>query len=299
MQKISERAVELLLLLVVFIWGANFIVIKSVLREISPLAFNAVRMTIAALVLGTIWLLREKELKMPAHDWLKFLGVGVLGNAVYQILFIIGLDLTTSGVSSLLIGTIPVWAALLAMMLRWEKITGQTWVGILIAFAGVTLVTLGSPSSDLSDGPQAKNSFLGNGLTLLAAACWAGYTVLSKKLLERYSALRVSAAGLLLGVLGLWPFALLDVLTHDWRTVSSVVWGSIVYASCISIALAYLIWSYGIQKIGAARTSVFNNLVPVVTFALAFMVLHEPITWLQALGGTIVLAGVWQTTRKT
>lgn len=289
----SERFAELLLVLVVFIWGANFIVMKAAFREFPPLAFNAVRMTVAALVLGIIWLSRERAKKMPLRDWLQLLGVGLLGNALYQILFAIGLDLTTSAISSLLIGTIPVWTALLAVALGWEKISKKTWLGILIAFTGVILVTLGSASE--GSNPVATAPLMGNVLTLGAAICWASYTVLSKRLLERYSALRVSAVGLLLGVPGLWPFAITDLVSVDWHSLPPSVYGSIFYTSCLSIALAYLIWSYSIQKLGAARTAIFNNIVPVVTFALASLVLHEPITWLQVVGGVIVLAGVWQT----
>lgn len=293
MLKDPERTANLLLWIVVCIWGANFIVIKSAFREMPPLAFNAVRMTIAALILGAIWGWHEREKKMPWRDWLSLLGVGLLGNALYQLLFAIGLDLTTSAISSLLIGTIPVWTAVLAMALGWEKIAPQTWLGIFMAFVGITLVTLSSSSG----GALAKPPLVGNALTLLAAACWAGYTVLSKRLLAKYSALRVSALGLLLGVPGLWPWAIKDVLALDWRALSLSLWGSILYAGGISIALAYIFWSYGVQKLGAARTAVFNNLVPVVTFTLAFLVLHEPITWLQLAGGALVLAGVWQATK--
>jgi hypothetical protein len=87
---------------------------------------------------------------MPWSDWLKLAGVGLLGNTCYQVLFAIGLDLTTSAISSLLIGTIPIWTALLAMALGWERISTRTWVGIALAFGGVVLVTLGSPQGNSS-----------------------------------------------------------------------------------------------------------------------------------------------------
>ncbi|MCX8103379.1 MAG: DMT family transporter [Candidatus Bipolaricaulota bacterium] len=289
----TERTATLMLLAVVCIWGANFIVIKSAFQEMPPLAFNAVRMTLAALLLGLVWMVREREKKMPWRDWLGLLGAGLLGNTLYQLLFAIGLDWTTSGISSLLIGTIPIWTAVLAFILGWERITRKTWLGIFTAFVGVALVTLGSPTASSA----GKDPVLGNILTLLAASCWAGYTVLSKRFLEKYSALRVSTIGLLLGVPWLWPFAAKDLISLDWRTLSLGLWSSILYTGGISIAVAYLIWSYGVQKLGAARTAIFNNLVPVVTFALAAAVLHEPITWLQGIGGAIVLTGVWQTTQ--
>jgi drug/metabolite transporter (DMT)-like permease len=105
----SERLAKLLLGVVVLIWGANFIVMKAAFRELPPLVFNAVRMTVAAALMGGIWLARERQRKMPWSDWLKLAGVGLLGNTCYQVLFAIGLDLTTSAISSLLIGTIPIW----------------------------------------------------------------------------------------------------------------------------------------------------------------------------------------------
>lgn len=299
MPKISERTVDLLLLLVVCIWSANFIVMKWVFRELSPLAFNAVRMAIAALALGLLWAWRErKTLRMPLIDWLKLFGLGLLGNALYQLLFVTGLDLTTSGVAALLIGTIPVWSALLTVVLKSERISVQTWSGIVIAFVGVVLVALGTPARDSNNHALAKDPLLGNALTLLAAFCWAGYTVFQKGFLERYSPLRISALGLILGVPGLWIFALSDVRHHDWGSVSLSAWGAIFYAGLISIAVAYLIWAVGVQRLGAARTAVFNNLVPVLTFALAFLFLGEPVMPLQILGGAVVLFGVWQTIKK-
>ncbi len=291
----SARTVELLLVIVVLIWGTNFIVIKWAFREFPPFAFNAIRMTLAAVILGAIWVAREKDRAMPWRDWVKFLGVGLVGNTLYQIFFAAGLDLTTSAISSLLIGTIPIWTALLAMALGWEKITQKTWRGIVMAFVGVALVALGSSWGNSS----AKDPLIGNGLTLLAAICWAAYTVLSKELLERYSALRVSAVGLVVGVPWLWLFAVPELLSLTWHSISPLLWGSFVYTSGFPIVLAYLIWSYSIQKLGAARTAVFNNLVPVVTFALAYIVLREPITWAQIIGGALVLIGVFQTTKKT
>lgn len=294
----SEKITELLLLLVVCIWGLNFIFMKWVFRELSPLAFNAVRMTIAALALGGLWAWRERsELRMPLRDWLKFWGLGLLGNVCYQVLFVTGLDLTTSGVSSLLISTIPLWVALLAALGRVEVITGKTWLGIVIAFAGIVLVTLGTPARDQNHQILAKDPVLGNALTLVAALCWAGYTVLQRSVLERYSPLRISGLGLLLGVPGLWVFSSEAVRQQDWGTLSLEAWGIIFYAGLISIALAYLIWSLGVQRLGSARTAIFNNLVPVLTFALAFFLLGEPITVTQIVGGAVVLIGVFQTTR--
>lgn len=287
--------IDLALWVVVLIWGINFVVMKSVFNEneLAPLAFNAIRLTLAAILLLIALFVTEGWHPLPRRDWLELAGLGLLGNAFYQIPFILGLERTTPENSSLLIATIPVWAALLAKILGWERISPRVWVGIVISFIGVLLVTLAaSPQFSLSNA-----SFWGDILTLVAAVCWAGYTVFSKDVLVKYSPLRVSALALAVGVLGLWLVALPSVLTVRWEGISGWGWAAIVYSGALSIALCYVIWAAGVKQVGAARTAIYNNLVPVVTFIAAYVALQKPIALLQIVGGLVVLGGIWITVR--
>ena len=284
-------AVDATLLLVVFIWGTNFVVMKQAFSELSPWAFNVVRLTLATGLLLAVLRLREGFPALPRRDVLKLIGLGVLGNTLYQIPFVVGLHLTTAGNSALILATIPVWSALLARALGWERITPRMWLGIALSFVGVGLVTVASPN-----GFSLRSAgFLGDLLTLLAAACWAGYTVLSKDLLKRYSPLQVSALALLPGVLVLWLPSLPYVVDTDWLQVPLWTWLMLLYSAVFPIAVAYVIWAAGVRRVGAARTAVYNNLVPVVTFVLAYLAFQQPIAPLQLLGGAVVLLGVWLT----
>jgi len=282
------------LLAVVFIWGSNFIVMKLVFEEIDPLAFNVVRLSWAALVLLAFLLSREGWQPLPHKDGLKLLGIGLLGNTLYQIPFSLGLKLTTPGNSSLLLATIPVWSAILVVILRWEQVTRRIWTGIFLSFLGVLFVSAASPSSD---GFTLNRGLLGDLLTLGAAACWAGYTVFSKDLLRRYSPLRVSTLALIAGVAGLWIVSWPAVATTSWGDAPAWIWGAAFYSGAFPIALAYVIWAAAIRRVGAARTAIYNNLVPVVTFVIAYFALQQPITPLQLLGAAVVLVGVWLTVR--
>jgi drug/metabolite transporter (DMT)-like permease len=277
--------------MVVLIWGANFVLMKNVFAQFDPMAFNTIRMTLASVVLFLSMLAREGWQPLPVKDALKIAGLGLLGNGIYQMLFITGLYQTTSGISSLLIGTSPIWAALLALLLRLERVYNWIWLGIALAFGGVALVTLSGPSAE----PKLLSGDL---LTLIAATCWAGYTVFSKDLLQRYSPLRVSALALIPGIVGLWAVGWSDVLRQDWLAVSGTVWGTIGYSGVLSIALSYLIWSGSIQQVGVARTAIYNNAVPLVTLALAHFTLHEPVTVFQLGGFALVLLGIWTTNRQ-
>lgn len=284
-------AVDAALLLVVLIWGANFVVMKQAFSVLSPWAFNAVRLTLAAVVLLGVLYVREGFPTLPRRDVLKLVGLGILGNTFYQIPFVVGLHLTTAGNSALLIATIPVWSALLARLLGWERITPRMWLGIALSFLGVGLVTVASPNGF----SLQSAGFFGDLLTLLAAVCWAGYTVFSKDLLKRYSPLQVSTLALLPGVLALWIPSLPYVLQADWLDLPLWVWLALLYSGVFPIAVAYVIWATGVRRVGAARTSVYNNLVPVVTFVFAYLWLQQPVAPLQLFGGGIVLLGVWLT----
>ncbi len=295
--RFAGGAVDAALLAVVLIWGANFVVMKQAFSVLSPWAFNAVRLMLAAVVLLGVLCAREgrSALALPRRDALKLVGLGILGNTFYQIPFVVGLNLTTAGNSALLIATIPVWSALLARLLGWERITPRMWLGILLSFGGVGVVTAASPNGF----SLQSAGFLGDLLTLVAAVCWAGYTVLSKDLLKRYSPLRVSALALLPGVLVLWIPSLPFVLRADWLDLPLWGWLALLYSGVFPIAVAYVIWAAGVQRVGAARTSVYNNLVPVVTFVLAYLWQQQPVAPLQLLGGGIVLLGVGLTTASS
>lgn len=287
----GRTAVDAALLLVVFIWGTNFVVMKHAFTVLSPWAFNVVRLTLATGLLLVVLRLREGWPTLSSRDVFKLIGLGILGNTFYQIPFVVGLSLTTAGNSALILATIPVWSALLARGLGWERITPRMWLGIALSFLGVGLVTVASPN-----GFSLRSAgFLGDLLTLLAAACWAGYTVLSKDLLKRYSPLQVSALALLPGVLVLWIPSLPYVGGVDWLQVPPWTWLTLLYSAVFPIAVAYVIWAAGVRRVGAARTAVYNNLVPVVTFGLAYVAFQQPIAPLQLLGGAAVLLGVWLT----
>lgn len=299
LSKIRASAIELLLFGLVLIWGLNFVAMKWALQEMLPLAFSAVRYSLAASLFLAILLARDGWQPISKKDTLKLLGLGLLGNTFSQAPMIIGLDLTTSGNSALLLATIPVWAALIAFVMRIESLNGWIWSGIGLSFLGVALVTLGGERTFvLNNASEASSAIIGNLLTLIAAASWAGFTVLSKKLLTRYSPLRLNALAMLAGALGLWLFAIPEARAQDWAHISLPVWLIILLSAVLALVVGYLIWAMGIEKIGAARTAAFNNLVPVVTFIAAYFALGEPISWLQGLGGAIVLFGVQLTMRK-
>lgn len=295
MTSITEKKsiAYLLLTIVIFIWGLNFSLVKWAVEAVPPLPFNVVRYTLASVVILAVLLAREGWREIPLRDGFKFLALGLVGHTFYQVLFIKGISLTTAGNSSLFIATAPIWTGTLAAALGRERLGKKGWVGTSLGFFGVFLVTLGG--GNISFGGAGTT---GDVLTLSAALSLATYTVLSESLLEKYSPLRLTALTMSFGSIGLWVFAGRTVVQQSWAAVSGEVWGVLVYSALLAVVVGYLVWFTAVQVVGPSRTAIFNNLTPIIAFALAFFLLGEPVSLLQVAGGITVLIGIGLTVRS-
>lgn len=279
---------DLSLILVAVIWALNFSIIKVTLQEIDPYSFNALRFVFATALLWFVARRRGYSLRVQKEHFWKMLGIGLVGNLMYQCLFIIGIDLTLSANAAVMLGTIPIWVALLSQFFTDEKLTTNKAIGVVLAFTGVALIIMGNnqPLSFESD------TFLGNIITLLAAVCWATFTILSRKYLKVYSAIQYSAFMSTVGLVSLFLVGLPFMIKLDWSGISPAGFGGILYSGALSVGLAYILWNSGVSKIGAVRTAAYQNLVPVLGLLFGVILLGEELTILQYIGAIFVIAGI-------
>ncbi len=275
------------LALVVVIWAVNFSVIKVALVELPPLAFNALRFPLAGI---TLYLLLRSAGPVPlpqgADRW-RVLGLGLLGNMIYQIFFITGLEHAHAGIASLLLAGTPVMTAILSAAVGHEHVGPRMWAAVAATFGGMALVVLGGQLPGGGGAPLWANL-----LMLCASASWAVYTVGSSRLIERYGPLAFTAWTLWWGAAGLFLTGIPQLLSLDFAHVSAATWGGVAYSGVLSIALAYSLWYYGVRHLGNTRTAVFNNLVPVAALAVAWAWLGEVPTAFQLAGAAVIIAGV-------
>ncbi len=186
------------LLVMVVIWAVNFSVAKDALAVLPPLGFNALRFPLASLVVYAV-LRARGPVPLPARaDVPRVLVLGLVGNVLYQILFISGLAMTRAGIASLLLAGSPVLTALLSAAVGHERVGAATWVGVVATVAGMALVVLGGP------GAQAGgSSAAGEAIMLGASTSWSLYTVGARDLVERYGPIPVTAWTLWCGTAGI------------------------------------------------------------------------------------------------
>ncbi len=276
---------------VILIWGGNFTIVKYAFDEIQPLIFNALRFTLAAALMCAIVRLGGGDLRVARRDWPGLIVLALIGNGLHQIGFVKGLALTRVGNSSLLIATNPIFIALLGAAIGIERITRRMWLGIALSFVGMAVV-IAHTGQGFSLGSETLSGDL---LSLSAAVTWAIYAVFSRPLLLRYEPLKFTALTMAISTPFLWLAAIPELGAQAWEAISWRGWGGVAFSFVFSLGIGYLIYYRAMQRIGNARTSNYNNLMPVVAFVVAALTLREPIVAGQVLGAAIVLIGIYLT----
>jgi drug/metabolite transporter (DMT)-like permease len=281
---LANAATTFALLYVVFAWGLNTVLVKVVLAQMSPLAFMALRF-VAMPPLAIVWLrLSGGNLRFERRDWPLLVGAGACGYGVYQYFWMLGLDHTTAFASSLLGSLAPIFTLIAVAFLRTERVRALRWIGAGIALFGVAVF----------EGAFAGRASvrLGDILTLIAAAIFAGYNVLSAKLLARYSPLSLVAVTLCIGAVMVVPGGIWALVHTDYRHVTWYVWAIFAYAVLFPILLTYPVWNWAIGRMGAARVSLFSYVVPIVAGLLSLPLLHASIAPYEIAGSLICIGGM-------
>jgi drug/metabolite transporter (DMT)-like permease len=277
------------LILVSIIWGVNFSFVKYALADFSPLSFTLLRFFLAALFLISVMLVNREPLAMERRDIGTIFKLGFVGITLYNILFMEGLNYTTASNSALFISSSPLFAALILALKKRERINARIIAGLLLSTSGVFFIIQSGPGG-LS---FSRRDLAGDLLTISAAALWALYTIQAKPLLEKYSAVKVTAYSMAAGTVLLLPISGYELLHQSWSSVPFRSWAAFSFSAFVSGGIAFTLWYQGVQSIGVARTVVYHYIVPFVAVLFAALFLGERITFLQIIGGITILAGVY------
>jgi len=273
----SNRAAFGALILLTAIWSYSWIVMKQVLRFVGPFEFSALRYALGTLVLFAVLLLRRESLRPP--PLLQTAMIGLAQTTAFQALVQWALVGGTAGRTALLAYAMPFWVVGLAWLLLGERPGLRLCIGLVIAACGLTLVLE----------PWAGIGGAGNSLLALGGGmCWAVGVVLSKRLFQRggVSALSLTAWQMLIGALGLIVIA---ALTDE----APIVWspwfvGALTYNAVLSSGVAWLLWSYAVERLPADIAGLSSLAVPIAGIGLAWLLLGERPSLLEGIGIVLV-----------
>ncbi|GAE35731.1 DMT family transporter [Halalkalibacter akibai] len=271
-------------------WGSAFIAGKIAIESFEPATISFLRFFGAAILLFPImWLVEKNIPRITKRDWFLFALLGITGIAIYNICFFLASKHAPVIKSSLFIGANPMLIMLLSGLILKETITKRNVIGLLLAFAGVvTIVTEGDLSVIISFQFEPIDFIL-----LGAVITWALYSVIGRIVLRKFSSIVSTTYAVGFGSLFLLPFSILE---KPWESLATSTWSSwlaIAHMSVFVTVLGFILYYYGIQQIGAAKASIFINVMPVSAVIMATVFLGETLTIATMIGAVFVISGVY------
>jgi drug/metabolite transporter (DMT)-like permease len=278
---------RVLLLAAVVIWGWTFVAAKILVEEVGPIEIFALRLAIGLPFLGVVLLATRVPLRFTREDIRPL----VLGGAIFTLHFMVqvaGLLTTSATNTGWIISASPLVLAVLSYVLLGERVGRRGVAGIAVATAGIVLLVSRGRVTDL----QWMRS-TGDWLVLASAHTWAIYTVATRELVRRRPPLAATFA--MLSVAAVITAILFAVAGNpaDIRGLSTRGMLALLYLAIPGLALGQWFWQEGVAQLGASRAGLYLYLEPLATVALAVPLLGEPFGLVTALGGVLVLAGVF------
>lgn len=276
---------NLVMAMVVVLWGVSFVSIKIAVTEIPPTTMALLRFTIASLLLGILLKKVEPRATVANVDLPKMAVGGILGITCYFYFENMGVKLSTAVNASLIVTVIPIIAISLDVLFFHSKITGLKLLAVGIALIGTYL-------SVTANGKIEFNSinFKGNMLMIGAMVSWALYTLLNKSLQGKYSGVCMITYQTSFGTLCLLPLALLEY--QEWRAFSIMAfWHVLFLAICCSVG-CYLLYMYVLKHLDVAITTIYLNVVPIIGVVSGHYFLNETVFPIQLIGGLLTIAAI-------
>ncbi|MGB7592599.1 MAG: DMT family transporter, partial [Terriglobia bacterium] len=204
-------------------WASNIVAGKEAVNGFGGMGLAQLRLAGAAILFGALFLAwrGRPELRLSGRQWLVLTVVAFNGMTLNQICFINGLARTSVAHTGLIVALGPVMVLALSCLMRLEPLTLPKFLGMLISFGGVAILTLGGAEK----GSAAH--WQGDLIVLAGSVSFAYYTIQVKEIANRYDALTLNTLTFAIGSLLMIPFAARSVLNIRWANVTPAAWGSL------------------------------------------------------------------------
>ena len=280
----------LLAVLATIIWSGNFVVARGVIHEIPPISLAFYRWLTGTIIIAPFAISQfRREQTIVYANWKYIFWVALFGITLYNtLIYIAGKYLPA--VNLALIGTTssPVMSIILAAIFLKEAIKPLRIIGIIVCIAGILLLLSGGSWQKLIHFHFSP----GDWWILLAALSFAIYNILVRKKPAGISPLSFLFATFTLGTLMLFPAFIIEASNTGPITWSPSLISVILYLGLGNSVLSFLFWNAAIARLGAGRTSLFGNLIPIFSSIEAVLFLGEEIASIHIISGILVIGGL-------
>lgn len=283
-----------LVVLMIAGWAGNYVVGKIALQAFSPVLLFCLRISMAGVLILPVYLWERRRRPEPSwtlRDVTQLVVLGLLGVALNQFLFVVGLSRTSVAHSSIFANMTPILILLLASARGLERLTGWKLLGVTVALAGVVLLR------KLDTNSHGEATLLGDFLTFCGALAFSIFTVLAKPQTKRYGGITVNTFAYAGGGLLMAPVTLWQAAGFNFRAVPLSAWAAVFYMAFLPSVICYLIYYYALARMEASRLAAFSYLQPVLAIVFGILVLQEHVTFALVVSGLVIFIGVYITER--
>ncbi len=274
------------ILVAMICWAFSFVWYKQVYVYYKPVSVIMMRLAISVPLLMTMAFLSGKLKKVQKPHRLWFILLAFFQPFLYFMGESYGVSMVSSTLASVIVSTIPLFAAMAARYFFREKFTAINFTGLVVSVGGLVMVVAG-------DGAMASGKLKGVLLMTLAVMAAVFYSVMVRKLLTHYNVITLVTYQNLIGLFLFIPVFLFTELPDFMKIRHSIVsLAPVIKMSLFASTLAFLLFNHALKHLGMARSNVFINLIPVLTAVFSFRILHENFTTLKVSGIVLVVGGL-------
>lgn len=274
------------MLVTVVVWGISFINIRVAMGVMGAMTLGALRFVMSTTLLFIILKKQGVDLKVQKKDIpLYILSAGV-GIVIYFFFENNGVKYTSASIASIIIGSIPVFSVVFDSLIYKKPITKFTIISLALSMIGVIMI-VGVDLRDLASG----SSWIGYLMMFGAVVSWTLYSIANKPLFKTYDQGTITFWQSLIGLICFVPFVPFE--TNQWQLFDFGIFMHVFFLAAFASALGYYLYLKGLDALGVSESSIYINLIPVVTVIVSYFWLGETLTPLQLVGGVLIIGSVY------
>ncbi len=275
------------LVLAMLFWGSAPAFTRFLVVSMPPADLLVMRFAVVG-PLYAFYVFAISGWRIARSDLPRLIAVSLIGMACYNLAMNFGLARTPAGVAGLIVATQPLLIIFGTSLVNRERPRGAAIVGSLVAIAG-TIVLFGNALK--ASGSGGSVTLAGVGLMFLSGLAWSFFVIAGKPLIERYGAIRITTATVMIATLPMLSLASATT-PHTVATLSAAAWLAFTYITACAMICGTMCWNYAVGRLHASLTAPFLFSIPVIAVATGHVVLGETISASMASGGALIIAGV-------
>ena len=288
-----------LLVLANALWAGTYTAGKVALSQLSPVELNAVRFSLAVLILSPVLIRGWRQIPRDRATLIKLGQLALLGFVLNKAFEYFGLNLSTASDVALLIATESIFTALLSWTFLRERVTGSGGAALALGLLGAYLIVERGFLPNLGGGGSGTARVVGDLLVVLSLFLEAGYTVRGKTALTAMPPLLFTATTLAGGLVIWLPAGAVAVAHSGLPHVTLAGWLAVLYMAAVATVTGYWLWFRALTRLDASAAAPTLFIQPLLGAALAIWLLHDSLTWATLLGGALIGASLLLVVRSS